>query len=135
MICSNCKQKINQRPCPHCGCENVIIEAGAKDGIVLPDSTDISVVSSSSLVTVEREGQSITKEYPPGTPNSVIVNSSWQEGGLEKYVPAYIQEQVAENIRGIERYSRESDEEVTEEHSFEINFGVFKYRYTRKTKK
>lgn len=93
---------------------------------------DFEVVDASSEVTIESvEGAYQTTVFEPGMVSGEIVTASLASMNLNGETPAYIQTQIVNNINNLEKYSKE--EKVSHEHSFEINLGIFKYKYTRKS--
>ena len=94
------------------------------------------VVEGPSEVTIEKEGQTHTYPFGSGLASGEIVNSSLAQENLRDVTPPYMQNTLIFNINQIEKFIKDSKgKETVDEHSFEINIGIFKYKFKRIVKK
>lgn len=137
MTCNQCRKLITSRPCPYCGGEAVTHEVNVVDGIKSSDDLHGIVVHEPSEVTIQKGKEINTYPFGPGTISGDIVTHSLNQAGLCGTTPDYIKQQLIQDIDNIERVVVETDkqQEITHEHSFELNLGIFKYKYKRIAKK
>lgn len=126
MICSRCGKEITEKPCPHCGSESVTYRVSIAGSLI---------VSGASTSIVHRAGQVKTFDFDPGVSSADIVNASLPSPEFDDVVPQPIRDQIIYNINTIESQAdKTAGGEITHEHSFELNLGIFKYKWKR-TKK
>lgn len=135
MRCSKCSKIIYLKPCPYCGCENVIYEHSIRGQIDFSGDLQGVVVRGSSEVTIEKEDQVVTKRFDPGVSSGTIIDDSLSVFSLQD-VPQYVRDQIKYNIEKIEQYDNEhQNEKITDEYSFGANFGIIKFGYKRTIEK
>ena len=136
MKCLNCGKEITKKPCQYCGSDKADITIKVHDFIIPTEVTKANVVNASSEVTIESQGKVQKFPFVSGVSSDFIASTSLYGGNLSGVTPTYLQQQIINNINNIEKYVSESkQDQVFDEHSFEINLGVFKYKYKRSTKK
>ena len=132
MTCSNCGKEIKEKPCPDCGSDKVSIDAHIEVGFKVGAELRGEVVKGSSEVAIEKEGETQKIPFYPGVSSDHIVNASLDSGGVSGVTPQYVKNQLIYNIDSIEKYANDTQfSETIDEHSFEINLGIFKYKYKR----
>jgi hypothetical protein len=134
--CDQCGKLITSKPCPYCGGKTVTHEVNVSDGIKFSDKVGGVVISGPSEVTIKKGKEAHTYSFAPGTLSDQIVRYSLSQATLCGTTPDYIKDQLVQDINNIERVIEEPTEqhETTQEHSFELNLGIFKYTYKRTTK-
>ena len=90
------------------------------------------IVNSSSTVEIEKEGRVKVIPFESGVSSDYIVTTSLESIGLSDVTPQYVQNQIVNSINTFEQYANDNPT-VETEHSFQFNFGVFKYGFKRKT--
>ncbi len=138
MTCNRCGKLITSSLCPHCGGEAIIHKkVNIVDSMKGSDEVNVNVVSEPSEVTIQKGKEINTYPFGPGTISGDIVTYSLNQAGLCGTTPDYIKQQLIQDIDNIERVVAETDkqQEITHEHSFELNLGIFKYKYKRIAKK
>ncbi len=134
--CDQCGKLITSKPCPYCGGKTVTHEVNVADGIKISDKVGTVVISGSSEVTIEKGEEAHTYSFGSGTTSGDIVTASLSQASLCGATPDYIKDQLVQDINNIERVIEEptKQHETTQEHSFELNLGIFKYKFKRITK-
>lgn len=94
------------------------------------------VVGGPSEVTIEKEGQTHTYPFGSGLASGEIVNTILAQENLSEVTYPIIQGTLIGKINQLEKFVRDSKgKETVDEHSFEINIGIFKYKFKRMVKK
>jgi hypothetical protein len=135
MKCQQCGREITSDICPHCGgkAEPFKVKVGGTIGLK-------GVTGWSSEVTVEKEGMTRTTGFTSKATSNEIVSTTlpldWIDPKGELVDFQKIKGTVAQNIELMEELAKQPrSSKVTDEHSFELNFGLFKYKFKRKTEK
>ena len=136
MTCIQCGTPITSKPCPYCGGDTDALSVKASDTVAVCDNPNAVIVGGSSEVTIHKGNEAYTYPFNSGTPSGEIVTASLLRSDLSGVTPPYIKNQLVGNINSIERVATEPSDQYqrTHEHSFELNLGVFKYKYKRTTK-
>lgn len=132
MNCKQCGKEITSRPCPYCGSQNVIIYPEVEEHLNLIDNIAAVVIGASSEAIIETEGQTKTFKFEPGAMSGEIADASLHNVEIDGIDTPIIREQVIYNINKLEGFAQnQPSKQITHEHSFQINFGFFKYGYKR----
>ncbi len=132
MRCKQCKKEITSKPCPHCGSMNVIIDEVVEEKLKLWDDVDSVIIKASSQATIETEDGIRTLNFGPGTMSGEVAHESLQDVKINNITYTNIRDQITYNINHSEVAAQNlSAKEVIHENSFELNFGLFKYKWKR----